>query len=203
MSELTPLIARVRANPRDDATWLVIADRLTESDNPLGEYIVLSLQDELSAPPEPKKRRMQKLARAWHAEWAPWAKFVSWGRWGITLSFPSVEAVLERASGLQRIELPLMIEVPLNRYDAPDRCFFDADFTRMAAMNKSMTIENQNHSPGMDEDTYHWRSVKVWRVADGALLLERTFEAEWWSLEFRSDGLYGIDGNRTVLAAPL
>ena len=61
MSELGALLKQVRANPADDACWLVIADRLTEEDNPLGEYIVLTLKYQGVATPEAKKRRMRKL----------------------------------------------------------------------------------------------------------------------------------------------
>jgi uncharacterized protein (TIGR02996 family) len=83
MSALTALLAHLRANPSDDASWLVIADRLIEGNNPLGEYIVLTLKYQDRATPESKKRRLRKLARDWQATWAPWAKFRDGGLYAL------------------------------------------------------------------------------------------------------------------------
>lgn len=196
MSDLAELLAQVKSNPADDAAWLVIADRLTEEGNPLGEYIVLTLKYEKRTVPELKKRRLRKLGRDWQARYVPPAKFEFWYRSGLTLTFKNTEDILSYAAELRRIGLPLMLEVDLGRYSAPDRCFFDADFKRLAWMHSSVTVENQNHSPGMDEEWHHSRHVKVWRVADGALLLERHVGGSWARLEFRADGLHAIEGGR-------
>jgi uncharacterized protein (TIGR02996 family) len=198
MTVLTALLAHVRANPSDDASWLVIADRLTEENNPLGEYITLTLKYQDCAMPESKKRRVRKLGREWQATRAPWAKFVSWYRWGLTLGFRDTETILSHAAELRQIELPLVLEVTIDSYSAPDVCFFDTTFTRLASMHSSLTVENQNFSPGMDEEYSHSRHVKVWRVADRAVLLDRIFEAEWRRLEFRDDGLYALEAERAV-----
>jgi hypothetical protein len=185
------------STPRaDDARWLVIADRLTEENNPLGEYIVLTLKYQGRSTPRLKARRLRQLSRDWQARYAPGAKLVSWYRWGLTLNFTRTEEILAHADVLRRIGLPLVLEVGSDKYNKPDACFFDADFTRLAAMHHSMTVENQNFSPGMDEEYHHFRDVKVWRVADRAVLYDRGFEASWSRLEFRADGLYGVEGDR-------
>lgn len=198
MSDLAALIARVRANPGDDASWLVMADRLAEEGDPLGEYIALSLKYQDRALPEAKKRRLRKLGREWQARSAPWATFVSWGRWGIWLRVASSDDLLAYADELRRLRLPLRLEVEYDKRTAPDACVFDEGFTRLAWMRSSTTVENANFSPGMDEDWHYFCDVKVWRVADRAVLFERSFEASFSRLEFRAGGLFGIDGESAV-----
>lgn len=60
-----------------DAAWLVIAYRLTEGGNPLGEFLLLTLKYRDAEPPESKKRRLRKLKREWKAL-HPWAELESW-----------------------------------------------------------------------------------------------------------------------------
>ena len=106
------------------------------------------------------------------------------------------DELLAHADDLRRIGLPLILEVEVDRYSQPNKCVFDAGFTRMAWMRESTTIENQNFSPGMDEDYYYWRDVVVWRVAGRAVLFEkRGVEARWSRVEFRAGGLFAIDAD--------
>jgi uncharacterized protein (TIGR02996 family) len=196
MDEFAALVKRVRDNPEDDASWLVLADRLTEEDNPLGELISLRLKYEKLPPPETKKRRLRKLMRAWQARFAPLGKLEGWYRTRLVLSFKTVADVLAQARELSRIGLNLWLEVHPNRYSAAEPCVFDATFTRLAWLRRSYTISNQNHSPGMDEEYDYASEVKVWRVADGAVVFERISGARWDRLEFRADGLYAIEAGR-------
>ncbi|MFT3708372.1 MAG: hypothetical protein QM817_12030 [Archangium sp.] len=178
----------------DDAGWLVIADRLTEAGNPLGEFIVLTLKYENAAKtPELKKRRLRKLAREFEAQFS--AKLLAWHRSSVTLSFAKLEGLLKKATALRELGVPLSLELDRGKYDSADRCWFDAGFTRLASVRHEMTITNINHSPGMDEDKSYSSEVKIYDVATRAQTA-RHFCDGWVRLEFRSDGLYAIDGER-------
>lgn len=180
----------------DDAGWLVIADRLMEAANPLGEFIVLTMKHEGVALPEGKRRRLRKLAREWEAQFA--SKLVGWHRTAVTLTFANVEALRSKAEALRPLGVPLSLEVDRGRYDTALRCWFDRDFTRLATVARDMSISNVNHSPGMDEEKSYSSEVTVLRVADGTEL-SRHFCEGWVSLEFRADGLYALEGGRAEL----
>lgn len=145
---------RAAVNERPTAEWLVIADQLSSENHPLGEYIVLALKYENGPVPALKKRRMRKLARLFEGLFAPGVTFVSWHRWGLTLNFQDAESVLFQAAELRRLKVPLFIEVG-DSSRSVERCYFDADFTHLAWMESSYTVESQNFSPGMDETYSH------------------------------------------------
>lgn len=179
----------------DDAGWLVIADRLTEAGNPLGEFIVLTLKYEKAASiPELKKRRLRKLAREFEATFG--AKLLSWHRSAVTLSFAKIEGLLAIANKLRDLGVPLSLEIDRGKYDSADRCWFNEGFTRLASVRHDMTITNINHSPGMDEDKSYSSEVTIWDVAQRKKL-DRNFLDGWVHLELRADGLYAIDGARS------
>jgi hypothetical protein len=120
----------------------------------------------------------------------------AWHRTALTLTFKATKDVLALADELRGLEMPLSIQVEVGKYDAADRCFFDAEFARLASMRWSMTVTNINHSPGMDEDTSYSTHLEVWRVSDRSLLFTRILDGNRSRLEFRGDVLYAIDGDR-------
>lgn len=180
----------------DDAGWLVIADRLTEAGNPLGEFIMLTMKHQGVAAPDGARRRLRKLAREWKAKFA--SKLVGWHRTAVSLTFAELEGLFASAEALRPLGVPLSLEVDRGRYDTSLRCYFDHDFTRLATVRRDMSITNINHSPGMDEDKSYSSEVTVWRVADRAQLSAHSCEG-WVGIEFRADGLYALEGGRAQL----
>jgi len=177
----------------DDRAWLVIADRFTEAGNPLGEYIVLELRHGEDMPVR-ETRRQRQLVREWNSSFAPWSKFVAWSTARLTLRFKDSATVLAHARELKDLAVPLELEIG-DGSRSLQRCVFDEGFTRLAWTEETSSVENQNHSPGMDETWHHWTAVKVWRVADGVLLYAGGVEGRA-RVELRPDGVWALENGR-------
>jgi hypothetical protein len=175
--ELKRLIGQAASRRFDADAWLVVADRLSDAGNPLGEYIVRIVQGGESS------LRLEELGADWQARFAPWAQFRRWTmRQGIVLVAEDAMAFLGRAAELRELTLPLTLRAD------DDACAFDERFERFATVGVDR--------PSRDERF----DLRIWRVADRALLVDRRRLAgdlsHEHSLEFRADGLYAACDTR-------
>jgi hypothetical protein len=167
----------------DPSRWLVLADELVEKGDPLGEIILLRMNN-----PEGWEKRLEAAEEAWNAR-HPWGRVYWWHDDRLVLHVQ--HGIIDHLDDIRTIPVPLVFQT---HGADPDHWAVSEDFALVAHMEQSR--ENTGmYGPGFEDDWHYFRSLTVTRASDRRVLHQvKDVEEEWRDLEFRGQELRAKDG---------
>jgi hypothetical protein len=172
--------------------WAAVADFLSESGDPLGEVIALTMRDPINQPWD----RVKELERVWLERYLPSGKSISWVTGFMRPTYLKVsvsdgEELFTHAARLCRARVPVVAEI-YRPYHTEIFFAVDHDGELVARVECSATNEGTgSYGPSFEDDWHHYRKVTIHRVRDRVVVHEGPDERDrdWPMILFTKEGL--------------